>query len=87
MRVSEFLPLSIRKAASAVDVSSTLVYQMFTYDLHLNEYKFNQWHKLEDLDYQKRGNFALCLLNMPTVALYNMIFSDEAYFYLILLIN
>ena len=28
-RVSEFSVLSIRKAASAVDVSSTLVYQMF----------------------------------------------------------
>jgi len=48
IRVSDFPPLSIRKAASTVDVSLTLVYQIFTYDLHLNKYKFHQWHKLED---------------------------------------
>ena len=49
--VEDFPTLSIRKAASAVGVSPTLVYQIFTYDLHLSAYKFHQWHKLEDLDY------------------------------------
>ena len=85
--VSEFPSLSIRKAASAVGVSPTLVYQIFTYDLHLSAYKFHQWHKLEDLDYPKRENFALWFLNLPAATLYNMIFSDEAYFYLTLPVN
>ena len=85
--VSEFPSLSIRKAASAVGVSPTLVYQIFAYDLHLSAYKFHQWHKLEDLDYPKRENFARWFLNLPTVTLYNMIFNDEAYFYITLSVN
>ena len=85
--VSEFPSLSIRKAASAVDVSPTLVYQIFTYDLHLSAYKFHQWYKLDDLDYPKRENFARWFLNLPTVTLYNMIFSDEAYFCITLPVN
>ena len=37
--VSEFPQLSIRKAASAVGVSPTLVYHIFHDDLHLKPYK------------------------------------------------
>jgi len=51
--VSDFPQLSIRKAASAVGVSSTLVYHNFHDDLHLKSYKFHLWHKLEDKDYEK----------------------------------
>ena len=53
--VSEFPQLSIRKAASAVDV---FVYHIFHDDMHLKPYKFHLWHKLEDKDYEKRLNFA-----------------------------
>jgi AraC-like DNA-binding protein len=85
--ITEFPSLSVRKAASAVGVSPTLVYQIFTYDLHLSAYKFHQWHKLEDSDYPKRLNFAQWFLKLPITALFNMIFSDEAYFYLTLPLN
>ena len=85
--VSDFPSLSIRKAASAVGVSPTLVYQIFTDDLHLSAYKFHQWHKLEDLDYSKRENFAKWFLKLPKTTLNNIIFSDEAYFYLTLPVN
>jgi hypothetical protein len=56
--VSEFPNLSIRKAAFALDVSPTLVYNIFHDDLHLKPYKFHIWHKLEAKDYEKRVNFA-----------------------------
>ena len=56
--VSDFPQLSIRKAASAVGVSPTLVYQIFHDDLHLKPYKFHLWHKLEVKDYEKMLNFA-----------------------------
>ena len=56
--VSDFVQLSIRKAASAVGVSPTLVYHILHDDLHLKPYKFHLWHKLEDKDYEKRLNFA-----------------------------
>ena len=63
--VSEFPQLSIRKAASAVGVSPTLVYHIFHDDLHLKPYKFHLWHKLEDKDYEKRLNFAHWFLKQP----------------------
>ena len=53
--VSDFSTFSIRKAASAIGVSSTLVYHILHDDLHLKPYKFYQWHKLDDQDYQKSG--------------------------------
>ena len=82
--VSDFPQLSIRKAASAVGVSATLVYHILHDDLHLKPYKFHQWHKLEEGDYNKRLNFATWSLNLPNPALNHIIFSDEAYFYLTL---
>jgi hypothetical protein len=85
--VSDFPSLSIRKAASAVGVSPTLVYQIYTDDLHLSAYKFHTWHKLEEKDYEKRADFALWFLKQPASALDYMIFSDEAYFYLTLPVN
>lgn len=85
--VAEFPNLSIRKAASAVGVSPTLVYHIFHDDLHLKPYKFHIWHKLEDKDYQKRVNFANWFIKLPKSTIDNIIFSDEAYFYLTLPVN
>ena len=67
--VSDFPQLSIRKAASAVGVSATLVYHILHDDLHLKSYKFHQWHKLEEGDYNKRLNFTTWSLNLPNPAL------------------
>ena len=85
--VSDFPNFSIRKAASAVGVSPTLVYHILHDDLHLKPYKFHQWHKLEDQDYEKRLIFANWALNLTRPPLDYIIFSDEAYFYLTLPIN
>ena len=85
--VSDFPKLSIRKAASAVGVSPTLVYHIFTDDLHLKLYKFHLWHKLEDKDYEKRLNFAHWFLKQPESTHEYIICSDEAYFYLTLPLN
>ena len=85
--VSDFPKLSIRKAASAVGVSPTLVYHIFTDDLHLKPYKFHLWHKLGDKDYEKRLNFAHWFLKQPESTHEYIICSDEAYFYLTLLLN
>jgi len=85
--VSDFPNLSIRKAASAVGVSPTLVYHIFHDDLHLKPYKFHLWHKLEDKDHGKRLNFAHWILKLPLSAFDYLICSDEAYFYLTLPVN
>ena len=85
--VSEFASLSIRKASFALGISSTLVYHILHDDLHLKSYKFHQWHKLEDRDYEKRVNFAQWFLKLPPSAKLYMFSSDEAYFYLTLPIN
>ena len=85
--VPDFPKLSIRKAASAVGVSPTLVYHIFTDDLHLKPYKFHLWHKLEDKDYEKRLNFAHWFLKQPESTHEYIICSDEAYFYLTLPLN
>ena len=79
--------MSIRKAASAVGVSPTLVYYIFHDDLHFKPYKFHQWHKLEQEDYGKRLNFADWFLKLPKSAPEYMICCDEAYFYLTLPVN
>ena len=63
--VAELPTLSVRKAASAVGVSPSLVYQIFTHDLHLSAYKYLQWHKLEELDYPKRVEFANWFVELP----------------------
>jgi hypothetical protein len=42
---------------------------------------------LEDKDYEKRVKFATWFLKLPSSALNDMIFSDEAYFYLTLPLN
>ena len=55
--VKKFSNLSIRKAASAFNVSSTLGYSILHDDLQLKPYKFNVWQKLETHDYQKRVDF------------------------------
>ena len=62
--VSDFETFFIRKAASAIGISPTLVYHILHDDLHLKPYKFHQWHKLEDQDYQKRLDFAKWFLKI-----------------------
>ena len=47
---TDFSTFSIRKAASAVGGSATLVYHI----LHVKPYKYQEWHKLEDYVYEKR---------------------------------
>ena len=85
--VSEFSSLSIRKASSAFGISSTLVYHILHDDLHLKPYKFHQWHKLEEPDYEKRVIFAQWFLKLPPSAKLYMFCSDEAYFSLTLPMN
>ena len=50
---TDYSTFSIRKAASAVGVSPTLVYHIFHDDLHVKPYKYQEWHKLEEYDYKK----------------------------------
>ena len=85
--VTDFSTISIRKAASAVDVSPTLVYHILHDDLHLKPHKYQEWHKLDAHDYEKRVEFAHWFLSRPKEAKYFFICSDEAYFYLTLPIN
>ena len=49
--------LEIKKATSAVGVSPTLVYHILHDDLHVKPYKYQEWHKLEEYDYEKRVKF------------------------------
>ena len=51
---TDFSTFSIRKAASAVGGSATLVYHI----LHVKPYKYQEWHKLEDYVYEKKVKFA-----------------------------
>jgi transposase len=85
--VTEDCTLSTRKAASAIGVSQTFIVSILHDDFHLKAYKYQQWHKLEDHDYEKRVNFAHWFLSLPKNAKYFFICSDEAYFYLTLPIN
>jgi len=85
--IQQFPNLSIRKAASAVKISLTLVFNILHDDLHLKPYKLHQWHKLEVHDYEKRVDFANRFLSLPKDAKNFFICSDEAYFYLTLPVN
>ena len=85
--LAEFPNLSIRKAASSLDVSPTLVYHVLHDDMHLKPYKFHLWHKLEHHGYQKRVDFASWFLQLPPVTKFYLICCDEAYFYLTLPVN
>ena len=82
-----FSTFSIRKATSADGVSPTLVYKILHDDLHLKPYKYQEWHKLEEYDYEKRVKFAQWFLLRPNNAKYILICSDEAYFHLTLPLN
>jgi hypothetical protein len=85
--IAKFPNLSIRKAASSLQVSPTLVFTILHDDLHIKPYKYHQWHKLEEHDYEKRLNFAKWFVSLPKNAKFHFIFSDEAYFYLHLPLN
>ena len=54
---TDFETFSIGKAASAVGVSPTLVYHILHDDLHVKSYKYQECHKLEEYDYEKRVKF------------------------------
>ena len=72
----------MRKAASAVDVSSRLVYHILHDDLHVKPYKYQEWYKLEEYNYEKRGNFFQWFILRPQNTNYFSICSDLVYFYL-----
>lgn len=84
---SEDSTLSSRKAASAIGVSQTLIISILNDDLHLKPYKYQEWHKLEYHDYEKRVKFATWFLSLHVNTKFSFICSDEAYFYLTLPIN
>ena len=48
---------------------------------------FNEWHKLEYHDYERRVNFAQWFLSLHPATKFSLICSDEAYFFLTLPIN
>ena len=56
-------------------------------DLHFKPYKYQQWHRLELHDYEKRVDFAQWFLSLPQIAKFFFICCDEAYFYLTLPVN
>lgn len=85
--VAEFPTLSIRKAASAIGISPTLVFHILHDDLHLKPYKYQQWHKLEVHDFEKRVEFAEWFLSLPQQTKLFLNCTDEAYFYLTLPLN
>ena len=74
--VNEFPNLSIRKAASAVGVSPTLIYHVLHDDMHLKPYKYQTWHKLEVHDHEPRLKFAQWFLAKPPATKNFFIFSD-----------
>jgi hypothetical protein len=85
--VTEFPKLTIRKAASAIGVSPTHIFNILHDDLHLKPYKLHNWNKLECHDYERRVKFANWFLGLPKDHKYFFICSDEAYFYLTLPLN
>lgn len=85
--VSEFPNLSLRKMASSLNISPTLVFNILHDDMHLKSYKYQTWHKLEVQDYKPRVKFAEWFLSKPLQTENFFIFSDEAYFTLTLPLN
>ena len=53
----------------------------------MKPYKLHDWHKLEAHDYPKRVEFGRWVLSKGPEFKYNLICSDEAYFYLTLPLN
>ncbi len=80
--ITEDSSLSIRKMASAIGVTTKIVFNILHDDLHLKPYKIHDWHKLEAHDYPKRVEFGMWSLSKGPVLKYNLICTDEAYFYL-----
>jgi hypothetical protein len=85
--VAENQSISIRKAASALEVSTTLIFTILHDDLHFKPYKLHDWHKLEERDYASRVEFAKWFLSLPKDSENWFICSDEAYFSLALPVN
>lgn len=73
---------SIRGASRDTGFSYGMIQSILKEDLHLKPYKFHEWHKLLDGDYQKRVEFADFFMDLPRNALSLLICCDEAYFYL-----
>ena len=63
--VQENGSISSRKAASALQLSQTLIIIILHDDLHLKPYKIDDWHKLEEHDYSPRVDFAQWFLSLP----------------------
>lgn len=74
--------LSIRKLSSAAKISFGMTQSILRRDLKLTPYKYQEVHKLEPPDYEKRVTFAEWINSLPETDIEFMNFSDEAYFYL-----
>lgn len=85
--VAENPSLSTRKAASVAQISQTLARIILRKDLGLKPYKPQIVQKLLPTDYAKRLEFAEWYLSQSAEVQQNMIFSDEAWFYLTQPIN
>ena len=80
--IAENPKLSLRKAACAVNVSTSTVRTILIDELHLKPYKYQMCQKLRLPDYAKRLEFAQWFLSRPSNTPNYFICSDEAYFYL-----
>ncbi len=78
---------STRKAACALGMSHTTILSILHDDFHFKAYKYHFWHKLEEHDYEKRVILPNGSFRWPPELSFFFYFSDEAYFYLTLLLN
>ena len=85
--ISKVTTLSTRKAASLIGDSQTFILSILHDDLHLKPYKYQEYHKLEYHDYERRVDFAKWILSLHSATKFSLICSDEAYFFLTLPIN
>jgi hypothetical protein len=86
-QIAENPSLSIRKAACVAEISYNLARTVLLEDLQVKPYKFQYVQKLLPMDYAKRLDFAEWYISESADVQDNMIFSDEAYFYLTLPLN
>jgi hypothetical protein len=85
--VSENPHLSVRKLMPLANVSYGTTLDILKNDLDLRPYKIQHCQELKPPDYAKRLAFAEWFKSLPPGTRNNMIFSDEAYFYLHLPVN
>ena len=80
--ITEFPSLSIRKMASAIQVSTKIVVNILNDDLRLKPYKIKDWHTREVHDYAKRVEITTWCLSIGPYLKNCLICINEVYFYL-----